>query len=296
MGLFLWEIDMQKIQQFIEQQYSQKYATDVLKEWLLESDHLSTWENMYMAWLDRDYEWEPKQLRTNAWAAEMRAEDSCMDFMVTVLAHILAKPGSVQLQEIMSSCAHLVTSTEDEVSQLHTVGEFLNLFQYAGMYLATKSGAKGYRYLVPSVRIPNDIKQLINNCQYLPPVVVPPPKIGMENKVDWATFSKSIFLRKHHHGKEVDTRFLDIMNSTPMTLDKHMLKYKDGDTKQTDERVKAEAMTELMKRYPKFYFIYRYDARLRSYSSGYQLNPMGTDYKKSQLNLFKEELCTDEIL
>jgi len=287
---------MRNTQIFIEQQYSKEYVNKLLKEWLYEKEiDTNRWETIYLEWLEREYEWEPKNERTSKWAAKLKKDSSATDFIVSVFAYIFAAPKGIQLQAVMSAAMHLVTSTEDEVDQLTTVGELLNLLQYEDIYSTEKIGMKGYRYLIPTLKIPKDIALLIDNCQYLPPMVMEPGKVT-ENRVNWATRSKSVFLKKHHHEEEIDTEFLDIMNSTPMALDYHMLKYRDEDTEDRLELSRAEAITELLLGFSKFYFIYRYDARLRSYASGYQLNPMGTDYKKSQLNLFKKELCTDEIL
>jgi len=285
---------MYKAQQFIEQQYSRKYATEVIKDWLLEENLTPEWDEMYLEWLSKDFGYEPKNQRLSDWKSKLLETDSTNDFIAEVLSVVLANPAGIQLQAVLPQCSRLITSTEDDIEKMTIVAEFLCLFQYEPVYTSYKGGTKGYRFLKPLVKLPEDIVNLVNNTQYLPPMVMKPEPIK-NNRVSWATKSESIFLNSNHHDLEVDTQFLDIMNSTPMALDEHMLNWNES-SEDTLKVTKSKGITNMLRGFDKFYFIYRFDARERSYASGYQLSPMGDDYRKAQLNLHKQEIITDEIL
>ena len=283
---------MNTTQQFIEQQYTQKFANQQLKEYLSHSGLVDDWADIYLNWLDSDFKWDVKKARLQKWRDYLIATGNAEDFIIEVLAAMFSIRGASQVQAILPMVSDSVVTTDSKKEQYTTVAEVLNVFQYGGLYRAYTGGEKGYRYVEPSITLPDDLQLLLNNIQYLPPMIVEPEPVE-NNRVKWATFSKSIFLNGNHHDGIVDTEFLDIMNSTAMSIDPYMARH-DEETDDSLLKIRSKAAVSMLNQFTdKFYFIYRYDARLRSYASGYQLSPQGNDYRKAQLNLHKREIIKD---
>jgi hypothetical protein len=285
---------------FVEQQYSRAYAEEVLEDYIKTKGLIEKWPMIYNQWLDTDFNYAPKNNRLAKWKEYLNQEDNMSNFMISVLVQILGYE-KIQLQAVLASSFKLVPNevTEDIFQKMQCIGEFLCLFNATkSLYKADKrlneEGVE-YRYISPIISLPKDIQGLLNNCQYLPPMVDVPEEVTESNKVSWLSFEKSIFLNSNHHDGKADIEFLNIVNSTAMQFDRNMVDYEDVFEKDTLLRGRTNKMTKFLRTMSeKFYFIYRFDARYRSYASGYQISPQGNDYRKSMINLFKEELITDE--
>jgi hypothetical protein len=141
--------------------------------------------------------------------------------------------------------------------------------------------------------LPEDIEEALERVAYLPPVLHT-VEVTSNDDAGWLCNKKSIFLNKNHHDGQAPLHFLNIINNVEMTVDRNMLQYNEIGATPNHVKSTIRATRSMLRMGNCFKFIYRFDARYRSYASGYQLSPQGNDFRKSLLNLYKREVLTND--
>ena len=127
------------------------------------------------------------------------------------------------------------------------------------------------------------------------------------------TDERSLILgRGNDVGQHINTAFLDTINAIPYSLDLEMVELLSDEIKESEtplnwyeqkERDKAfnqlvqetnTTVDYLIENGNKFWFIWKYDKRGRSYASCYHISPQGNSYRKAILNFAEEEKLTKE--
>jgi hypothetical protein len=162
--------------------------------------------------------------------------------------------------------------------------------------------------------ISKDVEDMIDRYQYPLPMVIEPKEIKHNNDTGYLTISGSIILNgsSYFKNKDLCIDHLNRSNKIPLELDFSVInspqgKYvkpekntKEGEGyKEYSRRVKQalvffstskEIMEGISTLTDKIYLTYKYDRRGRVYSSGYHINPQGSDYHKAVLILHEKEI------
>lgn len=161
--------------------------------------------------------------------------------------------------------------------------------------------------------------ELIRQYQYLPPMIVPPLKVGSPDGRNRGSgyitvTSDSLILKDNHHDGELCADSLNRFNAVPLKLNIEVATqvnntWKNLDKPKVDEtyeeyqkRVKAFeryqkdtafTMALLVETGNRFYLTHKVDKRGRTYAQGYHVNTQGNTWNKSCIELAEEELIED---
>ena len=136
--------------------------------------------------------------------------------------------------------------------------------------------------------------QKLEKLQYLPPMKKPPLPWKDNHMGGWLWENKHIILG-HRYNRHDDPLAYDVLNklqAIPWEI--------DADTylseKETNTTIKKQQFNRVMNEYlgKHFYFVWRYDSRGRSYSSGYDLNLQNNEYGKALVSLHKKEIINNQ--
>lgn len=191
---------------------------------------------------------------------------------------------------------------DDKPAAIATMGEILAVLCATNVFDIYKYHKMGSLYLHHNFMFPPALKEFIENCEYLPPMVCPPLEVTSNYSSGYLTHNDSLILKNNHHSGDLCLDVVNIVNSVALSLDTEYLsiheevpKTEPEDQVQKDNwnRFKAQSyefyhlMTSQGNR---FYLTTKYDKRGRMYAQGYHINYQGTAFKKAILNLAKKEV------
>ena len=146
--------------------------------------------------------------------------------------------------------------------------------------------------IVPKFKLKRDTVDKLNVLQYLPPMLQKPNDWISNTDGGWLWERKSIILGKGtHHNKLQAYDALNLLQSVAWTID--IPTYTNFVN--TNEAMDNDQFERVVRDYfgKPFYFVWRYDKRGRSYSSGYDLNVQSNEYGKALLSLFNKQVVTN---
>lgn len=181
-------------------------------------------------------------------------------------------------------------------------GELYSLYHNTDYENATETlGIK------PNFQISQETRDFINNAKYLPPMLCKPVKWKGNYGYGHLTGSKSLVLGST---KSTQTQNLDTINTLQdieWELNEDILEFMEISKKALDTPEKKENFNRmcntseqvyqgLLDQGNKFYFVWKYDFRGRSYCQGYHVNLQGNSYRKAIINFKHKELLTNEVI
>lgn len=160
--------------------------------------------------------------------------------------------------------------------------------------------------------VSDDVKAMLDRYQYPLPMVSPPNQVQHNSDTGYETIKGSVVLNgsKYFRDKDMCLDHINRANAVPLTLDHDTIKAVEAKFVQPTRR-KDETFEEYKKRLRQakmFYDVslevmegiaslsdvlwltHKFDRRGRCYSSGYHVNPQGTDYNKAVLQFAKKEI------
>jgi hypothetical protein len=146
--------------------------------------------------------------------------------------------------------------------------------------------------IAPKLKLTGDTMDKLSFLQYLPPMVQKPNDWVSNTDGGWLWERKSIILGKGNHHDEVQAYdVLNLLQSVAWTIDVPTYINTENPNKNMD---KAQFDRVIIDNLGKpFYFVWRYDKRGRSYSSGYDLNVQSNEYGKAMLSLHNKDYITN---
>lgn len=165
-----------------------------------------------------------------------------------------------------------------------------------------------------------ETEELINRLKSLPPMIVKPLETNTKGNNKGSGYltigSDSLILNDNHHNKDIDSKFLDLVNSVEYSLNQDVITnirncWGDLFNKETNkltveykqklqsfeefEKYSIQFMAMLINQDNKFWFTHKYDKRGRIYPMGYWVSYMGNSYQKACIEFKNKELVTHTI-
>lgn len=204
---------------------------------------------------------------------------------------------------------HQIDQSKIEIAQAIIEGGYYGL--YTGTVL--NNNVKLYT----KYNLSENTLQIINQYQYLLPMIVPPLLLQKKNNrgSGYLTIgSDSLILNDNHHNLDICLDTLNKLNSTELSLNIDLIKTVRNHWSGLDAQAEDETEEEYLERViaferfekqfmhdsaylvnqdNKFYLTHKYDKRGRIYSCGYTINPQGNSYQKAVIELSNKELIND---
>ena len=164
--------------------------------------------------------------------------------------------------------------------------------QNSGLYNLTKMEEEWY--VCPNFTLDKITKQKLEKLQYLPPMKTKPVDWVDNYGGGWLWETKHLVLgsrfTKHNMPLAYDT--INKLQSIAWEIDAETYALE----KDTNWNLNKKKFLRVIDEYlgKPFHFVWRYDSRGRSYSSGYDLNLQSNEYGKALLSLHNKELITNE--
>ena len=161
----------------------------------------------------------------------------------------------------------------------------------SGLYTLTKEGEEWY--VCPNFTLDGDVKHRIAKLQYLPPMKTVPLKWTDNHNGGWMWESKHLILgskfTKHDGAQAYDV--INKLQEIPWEIDNATYLFE----KDTNRGLNKKQFLRVIDEYigSPFHFVWRYDSRGRSYSSGYHMNIQSNEYGKALISLYNKEKITN---
>jgi len=160
----------------------------------------------------------------------------------------------------------------------------------SGLY--TLKDIDGDWYVQPSFTLDKKTQQKLAKLQYLPPMKAVPLKWTNNHNGGWLWENKHLVLgsRFTKHDSPLAYDVINTLQEIPWEIDTDTYLLE----KQTNRVMNKKKFLRVINEYlgTPFHFVWRYDSRGRSYSSGYDLNLQSNEYGKGLLSLHRKELIT----
>ena len=214
------------------------------------------------------------------------------ELFVKLFSFILKEKSSKPIQAIATQLGAVAGMT-DSLEAFEWGVVLVKLCKNSGLYELVQSDQDDAWYVVPNFCLSKSTKQEIDKLQYLPPMKITPLDWVDNHSGGWLYETKSILLGKKF-AKHNDPLAYDVLNKlqkVQWTIDTETyLTEKD-----TNHNLKKKQFLRVMDEYlgKPFHFVWRYDSRGRSYSSGYHLNIQGNEYGKALISLYNKEKITN---
>jgi DNA-directed RNA polymerase len=211
-----------------------------------------------------------------------------IDIVSNIIAIILSSKRKQPIQGLATELGRSL-GYHNQISAVKTGAEILALCH--GKLYDIELNDDGTE-IVPKYKLTSDSIDKLNVLQYLPPMVQKPNDWISNTDGGWLWERKSIILGKGtHHFKPQAYDALNLLQSVAWTID--IPTYTNFVN--TNEAMDNDQFERVICQYfgKPFYFVWRYDKRGRSYSSGYDLNVQSNEYGKALLSLFNKKVVTN---
>ena len=160
----------------------------------------------------------------------------------------------------------------------------------SGLYNIGRSNDNLYVY--PGYKLSYEVKQRLAKLQYLPPMKSRPLKWTNNTNGGWLWESKHLVLGNQFtkHDKPLAYDAINKLQSVAWEIDANTYLFEKESNRAINRQQFLSVIDDYLGKH--FYFVWRYDSRGRSYSSGYHLNLQTNEYGKALLSLHKKELIT----
>ena len=193
----------------------------------------------------------------------------------------------------------------DKAEAIHTVAELLAILCQTDAFDTNKPDKMASLEIVSRMELPLNLKDFIENSQYLPPMVCKPLQLTHNYSSGYLTHNDSLILGTgNHHDGDICLDVLNTMNSVALKLDTDFLStVEEEPTFELDTQEKEDLWRDFKRQSyvfynlmvqcgNKFYLNHKVDKRGRIYCSGYHITTQGTAFKKASIELAHEEIVT----
>ena len=161
----------------------------------------------------------------------------------------------------------------------------------SGLYILKHIDAEWY--VCPNYVLDKATRYKLDRLQYLPPMKIMPLRWSDNHSGGWMFENKHLILgskfTKHNGYQAYDV--INKLQEIPWEIDTDTYIHE----KNTNRVMNKKKFLRVVKEYlgQPFHFVWRYDSRGRSYSSGYDLNLQSNEYGKSLISMHNKEVITE---
>lgn len=191
---------------------------------------------------------------------------------------------------------------DDKPAAITTMGEILAVLCETNVFEIFKYNKMGSLYIYHNFHFPVTLKEFIENCEYLPPMVCEPLEVTSNYSSGYLTHSDSLILKNNHHNGDLCLDVVNKVNRVALSLDTEYLSmYEETPKTEPEDQVQKDNWQRFKEQSYEFYHLMtsqgnrfyltnKYDKRGRMYCQGYNISYQGTAFKKAILNLAKKEV------
>lgn len=238
-----------------------------------------------------------------------------IDIIHKILSLVIPHEHDISYQQVVSPLARYL-AYDDIFDGVRTASELVAVVCFSDLYdvIPAAESESGSLMIHSNYSLSKETKLKLEKTKYLPPLIVPPEPITSNYCSGYLTKRDSVILGKgNHHDNPLSLDVLNSLNNIKLSLDVNSLEYEEEYVEPSEEAIKIKRLTkedlairksnhlrmaetsveiynEMLDKGNEFYLTWQYDKRGRVYSAGYAITVQGTDYKKSLLNLTKQEL------
>lgn len=304
----------QETQLLIESMFNRHQSRDLIRNEIRTSPEvmelISAAVDKALEWVEGDY-FESKNKRL-----ALLDTNILEDFYIDV-AGSLAQFGKAKYTKIVGMVSGMI-STMPQKEAIRTAGELISLAAMVDLIdlIPASMSVTGSMELVSRIQLEPKTLELINQYQYLPPMLVPPEPVKSNTGSGYLSIKwDSLILKKNHHEFDICLDNINRFNSVAFSLDDRVIRNirdnrKHLDSAKADEsadeykarvdsflKMEKESMrvfAMLINEGNRFYLTHKYDKRGRTYCQGYHVSYQGNTYRKAILELADKEIVPIE--
>lgn len=311
------EITQANIESVFSKRATKEYIHDLLLENTSTMHMIGDATDLLTAWTEEPAAYTSKQERKDTL--------SCMNIQEIVeklFVNILTITGSMTLASLSSQLGSSL-GFEDTKQGITLAAEIIAVVLPIGLYQIGPLYPKGQWHVIPNIELSPEERVIAEQGMYIPPSITKPLKLKHNRDSGYASLKgESLILGgsyKHHDG-DICLDVLNKQNKIPLSLcEDFLLENQEERKKSLDEikeefikkGIKGKELHDCMQREAynwyihcqlasmvyelmvdagnHFYVTNKYDMRGRLYAQGHHINPMGSSYKKSSVELKHKE-------
>lgn len=213
-----------------------------------------------------------------------------------------------QTEELFTSVTAQLASRlkfDDKKAAITTVAELVAVLCATDAFDINKASKGDSLVVVSRMKLSNGLIEYINNSAYLPPMVCEPLELTNNYSCGYLSYSDGLILGKGNmHTGDICLDVLNLVNRVALRLDVQMLgSVEEEPTYELDSTEKVSQWqaykrqcyafyTLLADQGNRFWLTNKVDKRGRIYAQGFHITTQGTAFKKSCVELHKEEIVT----
>ena len=291
-------IDMQEC---IEKQYSRYFIDGYIREAIQSNpdvqDKINQGVVLVNEYMNKTYSYESKNKRVSQLTG-LDVNKLVNDIFVGI--------AYCQREELFTSVTAQLASRlkfSDKADAIKTVAEIVAVLCLTDAFDILKPSKGSSLTVISRIPLSDELKVYIENTQYLPPMVCEPKELENNYSSGYLTHNDSLILGKNnHHDGDICLDVLNKINKVQLRLDTEFLStVEEEPTFELDTQAKKDQWINFKRQSYEFYLLIakadnkfwltsKVDKRGRIYHAGYQINPQGTAFKKSMIELAKEEI------
>ena len=215
------------------------------------------------------------------------------EIFIKLFSILLRDPVSKPIQAISTQLGH-IAGIKDSARAFEWGILLVKECKDSGLYTLRQIDNEWYVH--PNFTLDKETQRKLDKLQYLPPMKVMPKNWSNNHNGGWLWENKHLILgsRFTKHDKPLSYDVINKLQRIPWEIDTNTYLFE----KQTNRILNKKKFLRVINEYlgSSFHFVWRYDSRGRSYSSGYDLNLQSNEYGKALISLHRKELITEQGL
>lgn len=305
-------------QEELELEFSRKKAREYVYSLVISQDTgietVDQGVNLLEIWSLLPSTYDAKQVRKST-LASMDLKKIVENVLVDVL--MLRKPTTIAN---MATSLGMTLGFKEAVQGITLAGEILVVLAETQFYGIMKRSPNSSYYIVPNVFLDTEERAIAEKGMYLPPLIEKPKQLKHNYSTPYHSLPKETLILKGHYNHHDQFISLDVLNKqnnialcmnvdfineveeeptfdlehikgielVPPSIAKDMLRLQKDNWELHLEQSNLVYQT-IYDEGNKFYVPNKVDKRGRIYAQGHHINPMGTGYKKSTVELYNKE-------
>jgi len=289
-----------------ELKYSKKHIKDVvLEEVNLESPIIKDLMKSIDEYRTGEYSYGSKCKRIQGLkTSSLKLAIDLTVIVLTIEAEV--SPIQVVISQLISSMHY-----KNILDAVKTAAEIIAVCEgelYSLLHSSNEDNGTGTLSIKPNYEVSTNVRKFIDGTKYLPPMVCKPIPWKSNYEGGHLTGSGNVVLGSiNHTPRKQNLNTINTLQKIAWSINTDVLEFVEESKKILDSSEKKanflrlvetseEVYSELLDQGNKFYFVWKYDFRGRSYSQGYHVNLQGNSYRKALIEFHNKELLTEGIV